>query len=70
MDGAARQKYWALRVAFDADLFQRMAIETEQLTQRTHAMDRALQSLSLQKPNRPARSWAERSRGALKLLRR
>lgn len=64
------QKYWALRVAFDADLFQRMASETEQLTQRTQAMDRALQSLSLQKPNRPPRSWAERSRGALKLLRR
>jgi hypothetical protein len=64
------QKYWALRVAFDADLFQRMANETEQLTQRTQAMDRALQSLNLQKANRPARSWAERSRGALKLLRR
>ncbi len=64
------QKYWALRVAFDADLFQRMANETEQLTQRTQAMDRALQSLSLQKANRPDRSWAERSRGALKLLRR
>lgn len=64
------QKYWALRVAFDADLFQRMANETEQLTQRTQAMDRALQSLSLQKADRPARSWAERSRGALKLLRR
>lgn len=64
------QKYWALRVAFDADLFQRMATETEQLTQRTQAMDRALQSLSLQKADRPARSWDDRSRGALKLLRR
>ncbi len=64
------QKYWALRVAFDADLFQRMANETEQLTQCTQAMDRALQSLNLQKTDRPARSWAERSRGALKLLRR
>lgn len=64
------QKYWALRVAFDAELFQCMASETEQLTQRTQAMDRALQCLSLQKPNRSDRSWGERSRGALKLLRR
>ncbi|VVN94698.1 hypothetical protein [Pseudomonas fluorescens] len=64
------QKYWALRVAFDAELFQRMASETEQLMQSTQAMDQALQSLNLQKNDPPARNWAERSRGALKLLRR
>ena len=60
------QKYWALRVAFDADLFALLARDTE----RTADLDQALQSLGLQSAKRAGRPWAERRRGALKLLRK
>ncbi|WLH84837.1 MULTISPECIES: hypothetical protein [unclassified Pseudomonas] len=60
------QKYWALRVAFDADLFALLARDTE----RTADLDQALQSLGLQSPKRAGRPWTERRRGALKLLRK
>lgn len=60
------QKYWALRVAFDADLFALMAKDIE----RTGELDQSLQSLGLQPANRTSRPWAERQRGALKLLRK
>lgn len=63
------EKYWALRVAFDADLFQLMADSTQPLPERTLALDQALQNLRLQPASRADRSWDERSRGALKLLR-
>ncbi|BBP80326.1 hypothetical protein CCU68_05925 [Pseudomonas gingeri NCPPB 3146 = LMG 5327] len=64
------QKYWALRVAFDADLFQLMAGEPSGLGDRTEALDQALHDLGLQPRHTPARPWAERSRGALGLLKR
>ncbi|CAM2873483.1 MULTISPECIES: hypothetical protein [Pseudomonas] len=60
------QKYWALRVAFDADLFALMAKDIE----RTGELDQTLQTLGLQPANRPSRPWTERRRGALKLLRK
>ena len=60
------QKYWALRVAFDADLFALLARDTE----RTADLDQALQTLGLQSPKRAGRPWTERRRGALKLLRK
>ena len=60
------QKYWALRVAFDADLFALMAKDIE----RTGELDQSLQSLGLQPANRTSRPWTERQRGALKLLRK
>ena len=60
------QKYWALRVAFDADLFALLACDTT----RTPDLDLALQTLGLQAPKRAGRPWAERRRGALKLLRK
>ena len=60
------QKYWALRVAFDADLFALMAKDIE----RTAELDQTLQTLGLQPANRPSRPWTERRRGALKLLRK
>ena len=60
------QKYWALRVAFDADLFALMAKDIE----RTGELDQTLQALGLQPANRPSRPWTERRRGALKLLRK
>ncbi|MDD0981770.1 MULTISPECIES: hypothetical protein [Pseudomonas] len=60
------QKYWALRVAFDADLFALMAKDIE----RTGELDQTLQTLGLQPVNRASRPWTERRRGALKLLRK
>ncbi|WP_338488948.1 hypothetical protein VRB78_24955 [Pseudomonas trivialis] len=60
------QKYWALRVAFDADLFTLLARDTG----RTADLDQALQALGLQSAKRAGRSWIERRRGALKLLRK
>ena len=60
------QKYWALRVAFDADLFALLARDTT----RTPDLDEALQTLDLQSPKRAGRPWTERRRGALKLLRK
>jgi hypothetical protein len=64
------QKYWALRVAFDADLFRHLADHAEDLPQRTQALDQALTALSLQPAHRGGRPWSERIAGALKLLRR
>ncbi|MEB0222802.1 hypothetical protein [Pseudomonas sp. 10S4] len=63
------QKYWALRVAFDAELFELVARDADALPDRTQALDQALQNLGLQPANRAGRPWAERQRGALKLLR-
>lgn len=60
------QKYWALRVAFDADLFALMAKDIE----RTGELDQSLQTLGLQPAKRASRPWTERQRGALKLLRK
>ncbi|ROM47981.1 hypothetical protein BK648_14480 [Pseudomonas poae] len=60
------QKYWALRVAFDADLFALLARDTT----RTPDLDQALVSLGLQSAKRVGRPWTERRRGALKLLRK
>lgn len=64
------EKYWALRVAFDADLFQRMADSTQSLAERTYTLDQALISLGLQPAARAGRLWTERRHGALLLLRR
>lgn len=63
------EKYWALRVALDAELFQHLAGDAEQLARRTVDLDQALAQLGLQPTNNTARSWDERSRGALRLLR-
>ncbi|MBC3384913.1 hypothetical protein [Pseudomonas sp. SWRI179] len=64
------EKYWALRVAFDADLFQRMADSTHSLAERTYELDQALTALGLQPAERAGRLWTERRHGALLLLRR
>jgi hypothetical protein len=64
------QKYWALRVAFDADLFQRLAESAADLGERTQALDQALTALDLQPAERAGRPWSQRIAGALKLLRR
>lgn len=64
------EKYWALRVALDAKLFQRLAEAGEQLDSQTHALDQALQNLGLQNAQQTGRSWSLRSQGALDLLRK
>lgn len=64
------EKYWALRVALDAELFQRLAEAGEQLEQQTHALDQALQNLSLQNAQQGGRTWDVRCHGALRLLRK
>lgn len=64
------EKYWALRVALDAELFQRLAESGEQLDNQTHALDQALQNLGLQNTQQADRSWSLRCQGALGLLRK
>ena len=64
------EKYWALRVALDAKLFQRLAEAGEQLDSQTHALDQALQNLGLQNTQQADRSWSLRCQGALGLLRK
>ncbi len=63
------QKYYAIRVGFDADLFHMVASDPQWLSDRTAAMDDALGQLGLAPVDKTARSWASRSQGALKLLR-
>lgn len=64
------EKYWALRVALDAELFQCMAEAGDQLDSQTHALDQALQNLGLQNAQQAGRNWSLRSQGALGLLRK
>ncbi len=61
------QKYYALRVALDAELLASLADAPEQLQRRTAELDQAL--LWLGRKAEPARSWEQRSQGALRLLR-
>ena len=63
------EKYYAIRVGFDADLFHMVASDPQWLSDRTAAMDDALAQLGLAPVNKNTRSWASRSQGALKLLR-
>jgi hypothetical protein len=63
------QKYWALRVALDAELFQQLVSQVDQLAAHTADLDQTLAQLKLQPANSPARSWEERSLGTLRLLR-
>jgi len=63
------EKYYALRVAFDADLFQAVANDAARLAERTFALDQALVALQFQPVDKSGRSWALRSKGALRLLR-
>ena len=62
------QKYFAVRVALDAELFALMAGEPQQLQRRTLELDQALSQFG-QPTDKSGRSWSERSRGALRLLR-
>nr|WP_314482303.1 hypothetical protein [uncultured Pseudomonas sp.] len=62
-------KYLAIRVALDADLFERMAASHD-LPADTQALDRALYEHGLKPQPADARNWPARSQAALGLLRR
>lgn len=62
-------KYWALRVALDADLFARIGASSD-LHGDTQALDHALFDLRLKPAASDPRDWPTRSRAALALLRR
>lgn len=64
------QKYWAMRVAFDADLFQHLGTCAHDIAEQTAALDAALAALKLQPADRGGRPLNERIAGALGLLRR
>lgn len=59
-------KYWAIRVALDAELFNHLANHGAD----TQAMDRALFELRLKPQAEDPRDWPTRGRAALGLLRR
>lgn len=63
------QKYWAIRVALDAELFARLADDAARLTVSTAELDQALHSLGLQPATTQTRDWSQRCQGALRLLR-
>ncbi|MFV3327203.1 hypothetical protein ACNFG0_12110 [Pseudomonas sp. NY15372] len=62
-------KYWAMRVALDAELFARLAA-SDDLARDTQALDHALFELKLKPDASDPRAWPARSQGALGLLRR
>ncbi|QXI37885.1 hypothetical protein [Pseudomonas xantholysinigenes] len=62
-------KYWAIRVALDAELFARLGASSD-LPADTQALDHALVELRLKPSASDARDWPTRSQGALALLRR
>ncbi|MGE8321884.1 MAG: hypothetical protein ACN6OX_02245 [Pseudomonas sp.] len=62
-------KYWAVRVAVDAELFAHLAKSCD-LAADTQALDSALFQLKLKPQATDARAWPARSQAALALLRR
>lgn len=63
------QKYWAIRVALDAELFATLAADPTQRQARLAELDAALVELHLQPTTQAARPWDARIRGAWHLLR-
>ncbi|CAM3755180.1 hypothetical protein CCOS865_04947 [Pseudomonas reidholzensis] len=65
----AVHKYWAIRVALDAELFSHLACRAD-LPSATQQLDRALFELNLKPTASDPRDWPSRSQAALGLLRR
>lgn len=63
------QKYFAVRVALDAELICSLASDAGRLNSRTRALDQALHELGLKPAATAQRDWPSRCRGALRLLR-
>lgn len=64
------QKFFAMRVALDADLFAHLATRSDQLEQHTQALDQSLFSLGLKANPADSRDWQARGLAALGLLRK
>ncbi|UVM56620.1 hypothetical protein LOY37_03285 [Pseudomonas sp. B21-012] len=64
------QKFFAMRVALDADLFAHLATRSDQLGQQTQALDQSLFSLGLKANPADNRDWQARGLAALGLLRK
>ncbi|HHX33856.1 MAG TPA: hypothetical protein GX719_01105 [Gammaproteobacteria bacterium] len=64
------EKYWAQRVAIDAELFKVLAAEAQNLEHVVLQLDTALCDLGLATDKAEERSIAQRCQGALGLLRR
>jgi len=62
-------KYWAIRVALDADLFAHLGASSD-LPADTRHLDHALFDLHLKPQREDSRDWPARSQAALSLLRR
>ena len=65
----AVEKYWAIRVAFDAALFADVA-KADDLATATAQLDEGLTGLGLMPAAHSGREWALRCQGALGLLRK
>lgn len=63
------QKYWAIRVALDAELFTTLAADPTLRQARIAELDAALVELHLQPATQATRPWDARIRGAWRLLR-
>lgn len=63
------QKYWAIRVALDAELFATLAADPTLRQARIAELDAALVELHMQPATQAARPWDARIRGAYRLLR-
>lgn len=64
------EKYWAQRVAIDAQLFPLLATKEDHFHDAAGQLDTALQELGLAPKTATPRTPIDRSRGALRLLRR
>lgn len=65
----AVEKYWAIRVAFDAALFADVAGADDRVAATAH-LDEALTGLGLMPAANAGREWTLRCQGALGLLRK
>ncbi|QBF25053.1 hypothetical protein EXN22_04875 [Pseudomonas tructae] len=64
------QKFFAVRVALDAELFAHLAARNDQLAQHTQALDQSLFALGLKANPVDDRDWQARSLAAMGLLRK
>ncbi|MCE5984283.1 hypothetical protein [Pseudomonas sp. LF19] len=64
------QKFFAMRVALDADLFAHLATRSDQLAQHTQALDQSLCALGLKANPVDNRDWQSRGLAAMGLLRK
>lgn len=62
------EKYWAMRVMVDAELFSWLGRHADHVNQHTHELDEALAALGLKSRTARSRDWTDRGKGAMSLL--